>query len=110
VTADDIKNRIAEALQPIVDEAAAAGMLVGGAIRVLEWEGRWVPRCLLTLRRTDPSAQPSVVDAADAPPPIGVPNGSFLSGDTCIKCGGCRMQQAGACRVCLDCGESGGCG
>jgi hypothetical protein len=34
----------------------------------------------------------------------------FITGDICIKCGGSRMQQAGACKVCLDCGESGGCG
>lgn len=32
------------------------------------------------------------------------------AGEMCMKCGSLRMQRAGACLVCLDCGESGGCG
>lgn len=32
------------------------------------------------------------------------------TGEMCMRCGSLRMQRAGACLVCLDCGESGGCG
>lgn len=32
------------------------------------------------------------------------------TGDCCEFCGSTRMRQAGACKVCEDCGESGGCG
>lgn len=32
------------------------------------------------------------------------------TGEMCQRCGSLRMQRAGACLVCLDCGESGGCG
>ncbi len=32
------------------------------------------------------------------------------TGDFCINCGSSRMRQAGACKVCDDCGESVGCG
>jgi hypothetical protein len=33
-----------------------------------------------------------------------------FTGDACIDCGSLRMQRAGTCSVCLDCGGSGGCG
>ena len=32
------------------------------------------------------------------------------TGDVCDVCGGDNMRRAGACLVCADCGESGGCG
>lgn len=32
------------------------------------------------------------------------------TGNICARCGSCRMVRSGACEVCLDCGESGGCG
>jgi hypothetical protein len=32
------------------------------------------------------------------------------TGDICVKCGSSDMVRAGACAVCLSCGESGGCG
>ncbi len=31
------------------------------------------------------------------------------NGDICACCGGCNMTWAGSCKVCLDCGTSGGC-
>lgn len=35
---------------------------------------------------------------------------SEYTGDACDLCGSVRMRQAGMCKVCEDCGESGGCG
>ena len=35
---------------------------------------------------------------------------SEATGDACDKCGSTRMRWAGACKVCEDCGTSGGCG
>lgn len=32
------------------------------------------------------------------------------TGEICSKCGGANLRWAGACKVCSDCGESGGCG
>jgi hypothetical protein len=32
------------------------------------------------------------------------------TGNMCDRCGSMRMVRSGACEVCLDCGESGGCG
>ena len=32
------------------------------------------------------------------------------TGDSCPRCQGMRMKRNGACQVCEDCGESGGCG
>lgn len=32
------------------------------------------------------------------------------TGDMCQFCGGVRMRRTGTCKVCEDCGESGGCG
>jgi hypothetical protein len=95
-------------MQPVIDDAAAAGLLVGGTLRVCEWDGRWVPRSGLTLRQSPQERFVSLEGPAGArlaPPPTPAP-----TGDCCVKCGGSRMRQAGACKVCEDCGESGGCG
>lgn len=32
------------------------------------------------------------------------------TGEVCFKCGSVNLRWAGACKVCSDCGESGGCG
>lgn len=47
--------------------------------------------------------------------PAGVSQPSLVpqleySGDFCARCGSSRLRRAGACMVCEDCGESGGCG
>ena len=36
-------------------------------------------------------------------------SGSVYTGDECTHCGSIRMRWAGTCRVCEDCGTSGGC-
>jgi hypothetical protein len=60
-----------------------------------------VPRLVMRTVRREPVTSPPENPEMAA---------GFISGDVCPKCGGGRMQQAGACKVCLDCGESGGCG
>jgi len=55
-------------------------------------------------------AAPVTGAVAAMPEPAARSEVESLSGECCMKCGGHRLQQAGACKVCLDCGESGGCG
>lgn len=47
---------------------------------------------------------------ASDPPKRVQSNGQSISGEACTCCGGLNLVWAGACKVCLDCGTSGGCG
>lgn len=37
-------------------------------------------------------------------------NKENITGEICVTCGGCRFQQTGTCKTCLDCGSNAGCG
>jgi hypothetical protein len=106
MSADIIRDRLSRAIQPILADAAEAGLLVGGTLKVLRHSGDgWEPVHVLTIRREAPAPEPDGHGDGN-----GKHAGYTPTGDVCPKCGSVRMQRAGTCSVCLDCGESGGCG
>lgn len=100
-------------MQPALDRAAKLGLLVGGQLRVCQKiNGSWKPVRYMTITRTDPPDTELIPVMVITPPELPHLESSVavLTGETCFKCGGARMQRSGTCTVCLDCGESGGCG
>lgn len=127
---NDVKNALIE-LGAAVERVRALGFVVTGRVAIVRPgstgaaqpydEGDIDPRGTFGEIRIKNRRAPGVPDEKPKPSPVLVAAASLpplavrsevetLSGECCMKCGGHRLQQAGACKVCLDCGEAGGCG
>jgi hypothetical protein len=85
----NIKSKLEQALIPIIKEAKANSLLVGGTLTVcVMHDGKW--------KRDQTTIKNHTYKQDKNNPP-------------CVTCGGCNWQQSGACLVCRDCGSSGGC-
>jgi hypothetical protein len=101
----NIKSKLEQALIPIIKEAKANSLLVGGTLTVcVMHDGKWKRDQTITIIDPPDIKNQSKVDT--------IKNHTYKqdkNNPPCVTCGGCNWQQSGACLVCRDCGSSGGC-
>jgi len=78
----------------------------GGGLWASRIKGAWEDGSLL------PAPRSNRVEALDIAPPRmthAVARGQGFTGNSCTQCGSMRMQVAGHCEVCQECGTTTGC-